>query len=324
MVLVLLAFAAATGAYVTYANPTSETVTETENREEISTSLTTSAIVTGNTSLYEQGERLEERSAYLFRATPVLQFHIDTDVPDDQDVQVAHTLQIRNRASRGGVPFWNSTQTLIDNQTVTSSGGVSLSTSTNVSSIRQIRQRLQSEVNVGIFESELYLSVEYQTETHEDSMELVSPITFSGGGYWLEDPMSDTNTYTEETSRTVSDRDMSTVQLFAAVAILCLLGAVGMAIGQARSPDVAELESKLFMARYDEWISNGEFPTNIEKQYIYIDSLEDLVDLAIDSSKRVIYDSDLEAYSVMDGDLVYYYATDPTVISSWLEMPDQG
>jgi hypothetical protein len=324
MALVILGVGAAVGAYVTYTSPASETITETENREEISTTLTTSAVVTGNTSLYEQGERLEGRSAYLFRATPVLQFHIDTNVPDNQEVKVYHKLQIRNQASRGGVAFWNGTRTLLANQTATSSGGVSLSASTNISDIRQLRQRLQTEVNVGIFESELYLSVEYQTETHEDSMELVSPITFSGGGYWLEEPMADTNTHTEETSRTVSKRDMSTVQLFAAVALLCLVGAVGLGIGHVRSPDIAELESELFMNRYDEWISNGEFPTNIKKQYIYIDSLEDLVDLAIDSSKRVIYDSDLEAYSVMDGDLVYYYASDPTVISSWLEMPDQS
>jgi hypothetical protein len=75
----------------------------------------------------------------------------------------------------------------------------------------------------------------------------------------------------------------------------------------------------VYRERYAEWISNGEFPTDTDKRYVTISSLEDLVDIAIDSNKRVIYDETLDAYGVADGDIVYYYG-DEGDIDSWLDM----
>jgi flagellar basal body-associated protein FliL len=322
LALVVVAVVGAAGAYLTYTSPSTETVTETRNRVEVATATTTSAVVTGNTSLYEQGERLEQRSVYLLRASPEMQLTVRTDVPEDRKVTVRHELLFRSTASRDGEPFWSATTPIIDNETVTRSGSVTVSDSINMSAVQDVRQRQQTEVDVGIFQSEFVLRVTYTTPRYEGTIEALAPVTISGGGYWLEAPLEGTNSHSESVSRTVVERDMFTVRLFGLVAVLALLGAVGVAYWHAQGPDVAAIESELSKARYEEWISEGQFPTDTEKQFIYINTLEDLVDVAIDSSKRVIYDPDLDAYSVLDGDLVYYHATEPTVISSWLDLSE--
>lgn len=46
------------------------------------------------------------------------------------------------------------------------------------------------------------------------------------------------------------------------------------------------------------------------------------VDIAIDTNKRVIYDTDVEAYSVLDGEVVYYHAAEPQSVTSWLNTQD--
>jgi len=48
-----------------------------------------------------------------------------------------------------------------------------------------------------------------------------------------------------------------------------------------------------------------------------VNSLKDLVNIGIDADKRVIHDSDLDAYVVVDSGLVYYYAREPTNIELW-------
>jgi hypothetical protein len=100
--------------------------------------------------------------------------------------------------------------------------------------------------------------------------------------------------------------------------IALIAGGTGAAFWSSRIADVRGLEEQVYRYRYDEWISEGDFPTDAGKQYVYINSLEDLVDIAIDTGKRVIHDPELESYGVVDDDLVYYHASDPMTIDSWV------
>jgi hypothetical protein len=88
----------------------------------------------------------------------------------------------------------------------------------------------------------------------------------------------------------------------------------------SRKVDIEELKMQIDRAQFSEWISEGDFPSGQNRQYVYIESLEDLVDVAIDVNKRVIYDPEIETYAVPDGDIVYYHAVDPQAVSSWLDL----
>ena len=93
----------------------------------------------------------------------------------------------------------------------------------------------------------------------------------------------------------------------------------GVTVWDVRQQETRELGLAWYREQYSQWISEGEFPAGSERNYIYIDSLKGLVDIAIDTNNRVIYDSDIEVYSIVDEGVVYYHSPDPTVISSWID-----
>jgi hypothetical protein len=98
-----------------------------------------------------------------------------------------------------------------------------------------------------------------------------------------------------------------------------LAGAVAV-LYRSRRIDPVAVRTDMDRSRYDEWISNGEIPTKTRKDYIRTDSLEDLVDVAIDSNSRVIYDRNLDAYATVEDNLIYYFVTDETEFTEWFDV----
>ncbi|MDY6780441.1 MAG: DUF5305 family protein, partial [Halobacteria archaeon] len=70
--------------------------------------------------------------------------------------------------------------------------------------------------------------------------------------------------------------------------------------------DVEAARRELHEARYSEWISEGSVPEEADAS-VRMESLEDLVDVAIDSNRRVIHDADEGVYAVIDDATSYYY-----------------
>ena len=84
--------------------------------------------------------------------------------------------------------------------------------------------------------------------------------------------------------------------------------------------DPDALRREIHSACWSWTISSGEFPTSADKPYISILTLEDLVDVAIDTNRRVIYDPQIEAYAVIDSSEIYYYATADVQADEWLDI----
>lgn len=77
--------------------------------------------------------------------------------------------------------------------------------------------------------------------------------------------------------------------------------------------------------KYDEWITKGEFPSNQDYNHIItVDDLEGLVDVAIDTNKRVIEDEQLEVSTVLDGDYIYMYIHPGSNAASWILQNSDG
>jgi len=83
-----------------------------------------------------------------------------------------------------------------------------------------------------------------------------------------------------------------------------------VAVSYRRGFDRQRLEQRVHELRYSEWISTGSIPDAFTETTISIDSLEGLVDVAIDTDNRVIHDGDHNVYVVVSGSAVYYYSPD--------------
>ena len=71
--------------------------------------------------------------------------------------------------------------------------------------------------------------------------------------------------------------------------------------------------------RFTEWITTGEFPSEREyEQTVLVDTLEGLVDVAIDTNKRVIEDDQLGVSTVLDDTYIYIYIQPDSPARDWL------
>lgn len=321
VVMGIVGFAALGGAYYVYSTPTVETVTEQTNTQTVQTDVQTSAVVTGtNTTLYEQGQRLEAMPVYFFSASPILTLTVTTTADTEGEVRIAQQLSVIQEASRNGVPFYSRNETVLEAAERTNTCEATASADLNISALRARASQVQNEIGtVGVFQTRLQLEIVYQTRDYDGTLSASSPIQFTGGAYFLGSDLSDSETQsTPVTRQVVQQPDPAVFGGLAAIGILSLLGAIGVFYYQ-RDLDIESLAVEYSHEEYREWISEGEFPTGTDKRYISINTLEDLVDIAIDSNKRVIFDPSLEVYSVVDGDLVYYFSTDPFSVDVWLD-----
>ena len=321
-VLLVVGVLALAGAAATYANPPTEVVTEERNAQTISASTNVSTVVTGPTPLYDEGERLSDLPVYFFDASPDLTLSVRTTVPDGQAVSVTQRLFVHMEASRNGDLFWDERRVVAANEQTVRDGPASLETTLNMSDVRTDFALRESAIGgVGSVDAEFRLVVTYETDRYSGELTASSPIVFSENAYWLDDDLEGSRTHSETVQREVTQPpDVATAGSFAGVGLLSIAGAVVLFRLRRDGLDPDDVRTNIVHERYEEWISTGEFPTGTEKKHVKIESLEDLVDIGIDSNKRVVFDPEFAAYAVVDGDLIYYYSTDPRRIDSWLDV----
>lgn len=326
-VLLVLAAAALGGAGLAYADPPTEVVTEERHQQTVAADLQTSAVVTGDTDLYERGSRLEGKPIYLSEATPTLTVQVRTSLPEGSTGPVTSRLWVSHTARHDGEPFWRDRRTLVTETVRSPEGQVATETEVRMDEIRTRRARLRDEIGgIGELSTTLHARVEYDTGRYEGNLSISAPLGFTGRAYRLEGETADERTHaTTVRTRTVEEGRALTVALplvgqlavphlsalLGGIGGACLAGAVWIRLFLRRDPDEATLATALHRARYAEWISTGQLPPDVRDRSVCVDSLEGLVDVAIDSSKRVINDPDRDLYAVLDGDTGYYY--DPKV-----------
>ncbi|WP_435185970.1 DUF5305 domain-containing protein [Halobellus sp. EA9] len=318
LVLGLLCFAGAGYVFVT---PTTQTLTEQTDQQTFSTRVDESALVTQATPLYDEGERIENRSVYFTGISPELTFTMNTSVPADQQVEVHQQLSLELLGVRGDQPFYRSERSIVDTTRQVQDGLVSTTATVNVSDVSQELAVLVEEVgNAGQFLLRLQMNVTYRTDAYQGSLQSTVPFVISGNSYYVDGTLSAERTESTTVTREIT-RPPSPVE-YGALAVLGLL-MVGAAAAVTRVEDRVdpeELRTRIAHDQHQEWISRGQFPTDSEKQYISILTLEDLVDVAIDTNRRVIHDPQIDAYAVIDSSEIYYYALEDVEAGEWLEI----
>jgi hypothetical protein len=329
VVLVIFGISAMAGAGYMYLNPPVEEIPHAEtNVEQFSTSVDSFAEVTGETELYPSDAVLQNKPVYFTNISSHLTISAFSQVPENQSVAVDHRLILYQEGARDGQQFWENQTVLIGEETTVSDGTYRTNATFNVTELVERRSEIRTEIGgIGTLDSELRLQMSYDSDTYTGDLSTSVPLELSSSAFWLDGNLSasETRSQTGEGETRQLPVDLPVVLGLGLFGLLSVGGGVGLARWSAKDVNLYDLEMEVYRSQYDEWISEGEFPTGSDKQYVYINSIEDLVDVAIDSGKRVIYDPDLETYNVVDDDLIYYHAEDPRRIESWLNFaPDEG
>lgn len=319
--LALLGPAALGSAAMTYMDPPVEQVTEQTNQQFVSTNVETSAVVTNGTALYDEGEILTDMPVYFFSASPNLTLRVRTNVPSDHEVDVSKRVVLELRGVRDGREFYQERRVITARSAQVTDGVAWTNATMNMSAIRtDVTEKRAAIGGVGSLSVTLRLNTSYETNQYTGTLTSSSSLVFAEQAFWLGGDMEASRTHTTPVTRQVTGSpDMVAVGGLSLLGVGLLVMAVVVAL-RYRKIDPAAIETELSRSRFDEWISGGEIPTKSEKEYVRTDSLEDLVDVAIDSNGRVIYDRNIDAYAVVEGDIVYYFTTDESEFSDWFEV----
>lgn len=323
-VLLALALVALAGAGAAIASPPTMESTQEQTTPVVEVESHHSAVVTGNSTVYERGAVLTDRSFYLTGIAPNLTVNA-TAAPVDGSGSFDHRLVLVYRLQRNGEVHWSESHELA--AASSSDGESTVSVTLDVPEVASRADRIRSEFGgVGVVSVAVRHELTYETGEASGSRTWTAPLQLKGSYYSMGGDLGGTVQETETTTVTrpvpgstyrlsVGGRTLTVPRTGAgllAVALGLLGAALVVARGARRDRDPDRLARQLERSRYDEWISDGEVEVGGVDTRVRAESLADLVDVAIDSGRRVVHDSARGCYVVVvEPGTVYYYAPDP-------------
>ena len=300
-------------------DPAQETVQTNEQR--VATTLSASGEVTNNSALYSKGETVNNSPVYLLSSTPSLRLAALTTVPADRPVTVTQQVTLRLSVEQGGEVFWTDRQPLANRTQQVTNGTARTTTTLDVAAlIEEQLSALEAETDgVGTVKARIVLNTSYDTGTYTGHTNLSTPLVISDRSYSLDTPRRAEQSHSTPVVRNVTADASGSDAAVAALGLpgrsvwllfggmLLLLVAMGVRVVNIFIGDFESFERRYEQVRYSEWVSRGRIPDTGRYARVPVEALVDLVDIAIDSDRRVIYDTQQEYYAVVDGNLIYEF-----------------
>lgn len=288
------------------ATPSTSTTSQEVNQEPIATETTTSAIVVED-GPWDEGTELEDSPVYVLSAAPELTLTPETSVPTDE-TSVTHDVRVHHEAERDGSVFWEETERQSRRSAPVEDGVASSETTIDVEAVRDRQTELEKEFDgVGTIRTVVEVVVEYETGTYTDEQVLETSLRVTEEAYWLEGSLADSTEHSQTAQIDVQESPNTAV--IGGLSLVAALALAGAAVVVARGPvDVDTARRSIHEHRYAEWISRGSIPMWVGDYHVALGSLEDVVDVAIDTNERVVHDEQRGLFAVVNGEVVYYYA----------------
>jgi len=173
--------------------------------------------------------------------------------------------------------------------------------------------------DVGTIEAQVSAVALYDTGRYSGRTTAETPLSITDRAYELETPQQDQHTNATTIQQVAAGGStaggpsgalgrLSLTDLGTALGGLAGIGlAIGVWLTKTRIDDFDAFRRQYERVRYVEWISRGTIPATGKYARVPVEALVDLVDIAIDSEKRVIHDTTKGIYAVVDGNLMYEY-----------------
>lgn len=326
-VLLVLAAVGAGAVYATHVEPGETTeervVASWSDRADFSHAAT----VQRDTAAFPVGAELRNRPVYYTHVAPDVEVEYGTGytASDSGSLDVETTLELLWRSTDGdGNVLWQITEPVASEawSDVEPGDTKRVSTTFNATEINDRIERIEAEIGSsrGSPETVLVARTTYAGSVNGESVSQrrvhTLPLDHRGTTYGFLEPDVETGS----SQRTVSEsapvvygavRSVGSILL----AVVPLSGL--MVLGGARAKRVFELSPEeeaylqhaLAREEYDEWISPGRIPESVATQSaVEVASLQGIVNVAIDSGRRVIEDGD--RYVLTTPELTYRFVND--------------
>jgi len=332
--LLVLVIAGGVFTYTAYAVHGTTAETTVTGTWESTGEFTHQATVVNGTAAFPEDTILRNRSVYFQRATPVLNgtFAYGYTASDGGDLTANATVVLVLRSISTGdeneTEFWRVERRLGETRANSLSSGERLQVpfSTNVSAATVRATEIDDQLGASPGETEILILVRTSLSGNRNGKSVDRtriyrlPITVDDGVYRVDDP--------GRVTESGSDREQVTVPATPGpfrrfggplLLIVGLVGVAGLTAARYRGDlDVSASEREWLAyrtdrAEFDDWITTARLPAErVNGTPIAVDSLEGLVDVAIDTDERVIEDRDRDRFVVLDDGVGYVY--DPPAV----------
>jgi len=308
LVLALLALTAFGAAGWTATHPPTTEVTDQTNVQQAALDSSANATVTGNTSLYENGTVLHDpavfpRSAPDLRVTPTARSGNASFEHVSQNVTLVYA------ATRNGETFW-SRRVPLAAASANDTGALATPVAIDSERVRDRLRTFRRDVgDAGTVRATVRIDTTYRVAGYDGELSASAPLSFGENWYDVDDADASRShdTPRERTVAIPSTRPVSPGALGGLGAVLSLVAGGVLLWYRAWRPPLSAVETDLHRHRYDEWISTGRLSLESGGDIVEVRTLEDLVDVAIDTNARVVHDPTAGCYVVLTEATRYQY-----------------
>lgn len=302
-----------------YLNPTTTTTTTQTDTLTSHTKVHTSATSVHQTTLFDKNETLRNSPVYLFPSMPRPQISLTTYFSDATQATVTHRVALKLTASYQDHVFWSKT-THLTNQTYTANA--TEQTTTTTLHIKQVRTQLsniqQAVKGNAQIDASITIKTEYNTTNYTGYHQTQLPLSINSQTYSLGSGRAHLQQqHADSTTQTHTSRSPHSIPLLLS-GLLFGVGASGHFLWRRRTTfNYPRWRYTLYKHR--DWVSHGTLHELDVGHVWQLETIEDVVDAAIDAQSRVVYDETRGVCGVVAGDTLYYWVTPD---STWTPSQD--
>jgi len=320
-------------AYGVHIDPATETEEEVVSSWDEHSELSHFAEVTQPNAVFEENETLTNQQTYFTQLSPELngeyEYYYTASEGGEVDVEITAELVLQS-LDDDDQPYWEQREPLEQEfaEAVEPGESVTVPVSLDVAAIEDELEQIEDDLGASVgttavavqFDTRATGSVndESVSTSHQDDLDI--------------DP--DGETFTVEANADIAESHETTVTheseveygLLHSLGSLLLLGGSLIGLGLAvivktrdeftlNEAERRTLTQQQQRTEYDDWISVGSIPNGtLTGEGIHVETLEDLVDVAIDTNNRVIEDVQRDRFVVVAED--WYYTEFDDVVDS--------
>lgn len=329
-------------AYGAHIDPATETEEEVVSSWDERSELSHFAEVTQPNAVFEQNETLANQQTYFTQLSPELngeyEYYYTASESGEVDVEITAELVLQS-LDDDDQPYWEQREILDQEfvEAVEPGESVTIPVSLDIAAIETEIEQIEEDLGTNV--GTTAVAVEFNTRaTGTVNGESISTSHRDELGI---DP--DGETFNVEANADVEDSHQTTVThesevehgLLRSLGSLFLFAGSLLGLGLALSVrtwdefNLSEAEQRALAqhqqrTEYDDWISVGSIPDGtLTGEGIHVETLEDLVDVAIDTNNRVIEDIERNQFIVVSEDW-YYTESGPALDGGRDPLADAG
>lgn len=324
---------AAAGGFLIYSMetaPETETQTRAVGSWAVDSSFTHGATVVNSTLTFTRGQRLEGRALYFTRVSPVLTGEYVVSHTGDAEaasgsVDLRLVVEAVDETTREGetetIVYWRESEQIdsVSVENLNSGEERRVRFEADVATLNSRVSAIEESLGASPGTSRIAIVAETELETTIADDRFVDTrsdrlaVEPDGGTYGVSTSLAESQTY-QATENFQVPVEATPLQLYGgpAFAVIGLLGALVSVIARNRDlfaltqTERTYLEFTQTRSDLDKWISEGVVPSHENRTIVELSSLADLVDVAIDSDRRVVERPEMTPrYVVLDDDVRY-------------------